>query len=312
MLKSFDSMAEHVKASGHKARIVVAAAHDFHTLEGIAMAYVQGIATPILIGDEKQIKSIIKNKNLPLPFDEEGGAKIIDISDGKAAAAEAVSLVRKGQADILMKGILPTAQLLKEVVNRKTGIKGEGLLSHVGLFQIPAYHKLILLTDGGMIISPDVVEKRSIVQNAVEVMENMGCSIPKVAVLCATEEVNTKMQASIDAAKLKEWNEAGLITECLVEGPISFDLTFDKDAALIKGYESPVAGDADIWLMPDMTAGNLLAKSLMYAGGAMMAGVIVGASVPIVVVSRGATAAEKYYSLIFAAAAAGRGGVNGA
>ena len=305
MLKSYDSLAEHVKARARKVRIAVAAAHDFHTLEGIAMAYVQGIAEPILIGDKYRIKSIIENEELPLPTEGEERIKIIDVPDVKEAAAKAVSIVRKGQADILMKGILPTAQLMKEVVNKNTGIKGDSLLSHVGLFQIPAYHKLILLTDGGMLISPDAIEKRSLIENAVAVMERMGCFMPKVAVLCATEDVNPKMQASIDAAMLKEWNEMGLLEDCIVEGPISFDLMFDKNAAEIKGYESPVAGDADIWLMPDMTAGNLVAKSLMCAGGAMMAGIIVGVSVPIVVVSRGATAAEKYYSLIFAAAVAG-------
>lgn len=300
MLNSYDALVSEVKEKGEKKRIAVAAAHDAHTLEGVAEACGQGLVQPMLVGDEKKIKEIIQREGLPLET-----AEIIHQPDELKAAKNAVSLVREGKADILMKGLLQTSDLMKEVVNRETGIKKDGVLSHVGLFQIPAYHKLIALTDGGMMIAPDAQQKRRLVENAVEVMKALGCGCPKVAALCATETVNPKMPASIDAALLKNWNEEGFLKDCVVEGPISFDLMFDREAAAIKKYESPVAGDADIWLMPDMTAGNLVAKSLMCAAGAKMAGLIVGARVPIVLVSRGATAEEKYYSLIFAAAIAG-------
>lgn len=300
MLNSYEALVEEVKQKKEKKRIAVAAAHDAHTLEGVSEACRQGLARPILVGDEKKIREIIQEEGLPLE-----GAEIIHQPDELKAAKAAVSLVREGKAEILMKGLLQTSELMKEVVNRETGIKEDGVLSHVGLFQIPAYHKMILLTDGGMIPAPDAQQKRRLVENAVAVMKALGRACPKVAALCATETVNPKMPASIDAALLKNWNEEGFLKDCVVEGPISFDLMFDQKAAAVKKYESPVAGDADIWLMPDMTAGNLVAKALMCAAGAKMAGLIVGAKVPIVLVSRGATAEEKYYSLIFAAAIAG-------
>lgn len=301
MLENYEVLVKRVKAQPEKKRLAVAAAHDAHTLEGVAEACRQGVVEPVLVGDETRIRKIIADENLPLQ-----DAAIIDEKDDTAAAKKAVALIKEGKADILMKGILPTAQLMREVVNANTGIKDEGVLSHVGLFQIPAYHKMILLTDGGMIIAPNLEQKKSIVENAVRVFRNLEDDIPKVAVLCATEDVNPRMPASVDAAQLKKWNQEGVLADCIVEGPISFDLMFDKASAAIKGYESPVAGDADIWLMPDMTAGNLVAKSLMCAAGAQMAGIIVGAKAPIVLVSRGATAEEKYYSLIFAALAAGK------
>ncbi len=301
MLENYDVLIKQIKEQTEKKKIAVAAAHDAHTLEGIAEACSQGVVEPILIGNEERIREIIMQENLPMQ-----NAHIIDEKDDTAAAKKAVELIREGKADILMKGILPTAQLMREVVNANTGIKGEGVLSHVGLFQIPAYHKMILLTDGGMVIAPKLEQKKHIIENAVDVFRSLEDELPKVAVLCATEEVNPRMPASVDAAQLKKWNEEGEIKNCIVEGPISFDLMFDKASAQIKGYESPVAGDADIWLMPDMTAGNLVAKSLMCAAGAQMAGIIVGAKAPIVLVSRGATAQEKYYSLIFAALAAGK------
>ena len=308
MINCYEDLIKYVKGTKTRRRIAVDAAHDRHTLEGIAEGCRQGVTEPVLIGDEARIRSIISEEKLTIPVND---IEIINELDDTEAAAEAVRMVRERRADIIMKGILPTAHLLKEVVNRETGIKRGSVLSHVGLFQIPSYHKLIILTDGGMLLAPDAQQKRQIVENAVRVMESLGRSMPKVAALCATEEVNPRMTASVDAAQLKKWNQEGILKDCIVEGPISFDLMFDKEAASVKHFESPVAGDADIWLMPDMTAGNLVAKSLMCAAGAKMAGLIVGADAPVVVVSRGASAEEKYYSLIFAAAIAAQEEKNG-
>lgn len=299
MFDSYEELARLVKEGKKKRRIAVAAAHDSHTLEGVSEACRQGFIHPILIGDEKAIRRLIEAERLCL--DE---AEIIHEPDNIKAAKAAVAQIREGKADILMKGMLQTSELMREVVSSESGIKGGGVLSHVGLFSIPAYHKMILLTDGGMLIAPDAEQKRQLAENAVDVMKSLGCSCPKIAVLCATEAVNPKMPASVDAAMLKRWNEEGVLKDCIVEGPISFDLMFSSEAAKVKRYESPVAGDADIWLMPDMTAGNLVAKALMCAAGAKMAGLIVGAKAPIVLVSRGATSEEKYDSLVFAAAIA--------
>lgn len=302
MIENYAELEKRMKQNPVKRRVAVAAAHDLHTLEGVNEAASKGIIEPILVGNEDTIKELIRQEGFHLM-----DAPVIHEADNRAAAWKAVELIRRGEADILMKGKLQTAELMKEVVNKEHGLKTDSIMSHVGLFQIPAYHKLIILTDGGMVIAPNVEQKKEIIENAVAILRGMDVNEPKVAALCATEVENPKMQASVDAAQLKRWNQEGALKDCIVEGPISFDLMFDEESAKIKGFESPVAGDADIWLVPDMTAGNLVAKALMCAAGAQMAGLIVGAEVPIVLVSRGATWEEKYNSLVFAAAAAGSG-----
>lgn len=299
MIKSYDDLIEQVKNNPGKKRVVVAAAADLHTLEGVSSACDRGIIDATLVGDKKKILDIISDEKLKL-----GNAEIIDEADNEKAAKKSVELIRNGKGDFLMKGKLQTAELMREVVNKDCGLKTDHIMSHVGLFQIPAYHKLLVITDGGMIISPDVNQKKQIIDNAVDVLKQIGIPLPKVAVLCATEVENPKMPASVDAAELKRLNEEGKIKDCIVEGPISFDLMFDKESAKTKGYNSPVTGETDICLMPDMTAGNLVAKAMMCMASAKMAGIIVGASVPIVLVSRGATSEEKYLSLVMAAAVA--------
>ena len=298
MIQTYEELIESVRAKCSKKRVVAAAAGDLHTLEGINTAYSQGVIDATLVGDEEKIREIIAAEGFELE-----GVEIINVPDDAEAAKKSVELIRQGEGDILMKGKLQTAMLMKAVVNKETGLQKGGAMSHVGLFQIPGYHKLMVITDGGMMVSPDVEQKKLIVENAVAILSRLGYDEPKVAVLCAVETENPKMQATVDAAQLKKWNIEGELTGCLVEGPISFDLMYDTESAKTKGYESPVAGDADICLMPDITAGNLVAKALMCAAGARMAGIITGATAPIVLVSRGASSEEKYLSLIFAAAA---------
>jgi phosphate butyryltransferase len=299
MLKTFKDMEQAVKGRQGKMRVAAAAAHDLHTLEGLQAAREKGMVEPVLIGDAAKIREICKEAGLSV-----GDAEIIDISDDAAGARKAAALVAEGGAQILMKGKLQTADLLRAVVNKELGLLTGEIMSHVGLFQIPTYHKLMIITDGGMVISPDIDQKMKILDNAAAVMRKLGVEEPKAAALCATETENPKMQATVDAAELKRRWQAGQIKNCVVEGPISFDLMYDKESAAVKGYNSPVSGEADICLLPDMTAGNLVAKTFYVAAGAMMAGLVVGAKAPIVLVSRGATAAEKYWSLVFAAAVA--------
>lgn len=299
MVTSFSDLEKIVRAKGEKMRVLVAAAHDLHTLEGINAAYKEGMIEPILIGDGEKIRSIIAAEGFDI-----SEAEIIDRDSDAASAKTAAALIAEGRGNVLMKGKLQTADLLREVVSREYGLRTGEIMSHVGLFQIPGFHKLMLLTDGGMVIAPSLEQKKQLIDNGVAVLKALGIREPKVAVLCATEVENPKMPASVDAARLKQWNGEGRIEGCIVEGPISFDLMYDKESARIKGYESPVAGDADMLLLPDMTAGNLVAKTFMLAAKAMMAGLIVGAKAPIVLVSRGATAEEKYWSLVFAAAVA--------
>ncbi|NLA95671.1 MAG: phosphate butyryltransferase [Clostridiaceae bacterium] len=213
------------------------------------------------------------------------------------AAMEAVSGVHAGQLDMIFKGKVDTAVLLKEVVNKKYGLLSGRLISHIALLDVPRYHKMLLLTDGGMVMYPDLEQLRGILENAVGVMHRLGVAMPKVACLAAVEKVHDRMPETISAAALKEMNQQGVIQGCLVEGPVSFDLAFDRQAAGIKGYDSPVAGDADIFLVPDFVAGNLLAKSLVYGGGARFAGFLSGARAPVILTSRSSSMEEKLYSI---------------
>lgn len=297
-MKNFDELIQIVHKNPQKKKVVVVAAHDEHTLEGINRAYENGIIIPILIGNKAKIESIIKKEGFS--FLE---AEIIDINDDIEAARMAVQMIRERKADFIMKGKLQTADLLKQVVNKEYGLKASEVMSHVGLFEVPSYHKLIVITDGGMLPYPDLHQKSMIIQNALKVLKKLGYDTPKVAALAAAEVVNPKMKESVEADELKKMNQEGILTGCIVEGPISYDLMISKEAAEIKGYESPVTGDTDILLTPDMTTGNLLAKALMYSAGARMAGIIVGAKAPIVLVSRGASSEEKFFSIVLAAAA---------
>ena len=299
MLKDFKAMEELVKANPVKKRIVLACAHDEHSLDAVHEAFKEGIVTPVFIGKEDEIRKIMADENLDF-----GGAETIyDVRDDVECAKKAVSLIRDGEGDFLMKGKMQTADLLKQVVNKETGLQVGKIMSHVGIFSIPNYEKLIVLTDGGMLLTPDLEKKAKIINNAVETLHNVGYDNPKVAVLCAAEKLNEKAPESVDAAALKEMNEKGEITGCTVEGPISYDIALSKEIADFKGFSSPVAGDADILVVPNMAAGNILGKSWTITAGGTMAGIIVGAKVPVVLVSRGATAEEKFYSIVFAAAA---------
>jgi phosphate butyryltransferase len=298
MIKNFDDLIKMSKG-GVKKTVAVAAAHDQHTLEALDLAYKNNIVEPVLIGVGAKIRELVETCGFSI-----GGAAVIEQADDKEAAKTAVAMVRSGEADFLMKGKLQTAELLKEVVNKETGLYAGSIMSHFAFLELPNYHKLLVLTDGGMIPNPNADEKAQILMNAVSVLRDLGYENPKAAVMAAAETVNPKIQESADAALLKKLNQEGKITGCIVEGPISYDLMISRESAEIKGYESPVTGDADILLMPNMTCGNLVAKALQYSAGAKMAGMIVGAKTPIVLVSRGAAAEEKYLSMALSAACA--------
>jgi phosphate butyryltransferase len=298
MIKNFAELIERTQKGGTKKIVAVAAAHDEHTLEAVDRARKNNIAEPILIGDVEKIREIIESNGFQLK-----DAIILKEKADADAAKKAVALVRGGEADFLMKGNLQTNTLLREVVNREQGLHTGSVMSHFGLFELPSYHKLLALTDGGMMPNPDANEKAQILINAIAVLRTLGYDSPKAAALAAAEQVNVKIQASVDAEYLKKANQKGRITNCVVEGPISFDLAISPESAKIKGYESPVTGDTDILLVPDMTCGNILAKSFQFMAGAKMAGIIVGAKVPVILVSRGAASDEKYFSMVLAAAA---------
>ncbi len=298
MLKNFKEMAELVKANPVKKRIVLCCAHDEHSLDAVYEAFKEGIVEPVFVGKEDEIKAICAEHGFDF-----GDVTVYNVDDDVEAAKKAVELIREGKGDFLMKGRMQTADLLRQVVNKETGLQVGKIMSHVGLFQVPNYHKVVVLTDGGMLLQPDLEQKVKIINNAVEVLHSLGYDDPKVGVMCGAEVPNKKAQESMDAVALKEMWQNGEITGCTVEGPISYDIALSKEIAEFKKFESPVAGEVDAMIMPSMAAGNMLGKSWTVSSNGMMAGIIVGAKVPIVLTSRGSSAEEKFYSIVLAAAA---------
>ena len=275
---------------------VVAAAHDLHTLQAVFQAQRDGLITPTLVGDPERIQALARQ--LDIPPDR---YRLLPAQSDEACAALAVEAIHSG-GEMLIKGMLPTGVLLKAVVDRQHGIRRSPVMSHVAILDVPRYHKLLFLTDGGMVIAPDLPQKRSILQNALDFCRFLGYDRPKAALLCAVETVSPNMPETQDAAALKdEWAKGGF-GDCLVEGPISLDLATDREAARIKGYDSPVAGDADILLAPSIAAGNLLGKCMYGLAGGKMAGVVLGAQVPITINSRSAAPDEKYDSILLCSA----------
>lgn len=278
---------------------VIAAAHDPHTLEAVFAAQQDNLIRPILVGHGAEIQAIARTLGHEVPLQQ-----IVEADGEKDCAQKSVELIRAGRGSLLIKGMMQTGSLLGAAVDRETGIRRAAVMSHVAILDVPSYHKLLYITDGGMVIAPDLEQKRHILKNAVDFCRFLGYEQPKAAALCAVEVVNPHMIETQDAAVLKNEALKGAFGSCLVEGPISLDLATDPKAAQIKGYESPVAGDADILLAPSIAAGNLLGKSLYGLAGGMMAGVVLGASVPIVINSRGAAPEEKYDSILICTAMA--------
>lgn len=296
MLRNFDEMVEKVKGLLAKRTVALVAAEDRHALEAVLHAEKEGIVKAILVGDEGKIRELLKDLNAT------GEYEIANEPDSSKAAYKAVELVRENKADFLMKGKIDTAGILKAVVDKERGLGQGRLMSHVAIVEVPTYHKLLVATDGGMVMYPTLDQKKEIINNAVETLLKLGYERPKVGVLAAVEKVNPKMPETVDGDKLKEMNINGEIKNCIVEGPISYDLAIYEEAAKIKGYESQVAGDVDVLVVPDITTGNVLGKALIYSAKGKMAGIVVGAKVPIILTSRGSSAEEKFLSLALAAA----------
>ena len=300
--QKFDEIVEKAQKEPLR-RGIVAGAEDEHVLAAVFEAKARGIAFPVLAGDKDLVTSMVRSLGFDL-----NDCGIVAVPGGENPAQRAVETITSGGADFLIKGKLDTKDLLKPVVDRKNGLHMEnrnvkGLMSHLAFFQIPGERKLISVTDGGMIVSPDLETKKGIIVNAVETFGKLGYANPKVAVLCAVEKFNEKMPETVDARDLVEANKRGEISGCLVEGPISYDVAMRADIAALKDYDSPNCGNFDVLVVPDITAGNLLGKALIVNAGAKMAGIIVGARIPVVVTSRGASAEEKFNSIALCAVA---------
>ena len=300
MIKKLDDIFNELKSCDKKAVLSVAAAHDEEVLLAVKDACDMNIIKAILIGEEDKIRKIASEIKFDL-----SEVEVIDESDLKLCAEKAVKLVSSGKADYVMKGLLDTSIILKEVLNKEYGLRTDSLLSHVMIYEVPSYHKLLILTDGGMNIDPDVSQKKKIADNAIKAAKSLGIGTVKVACLAAKEKVNPKMQATLDADELKSMCKDGMFGNgVVVEGPIAFDLAISEEACKIKGYESEVGGDADILLVPTIETGNGIGKALTYMANAKSAGIIMGAKAPVVLVSRADTHESKLYSIAYGAIAA--------
>lgn len=295
-MKTMDDIIEAAREAGKK-RIAVAAAQEHSALEAAVDAAKHGIADPILIGDSTAIKQVAEELKLDI-----SQYKIIEEKDYAKAAAKAVELVKSGEADMVMKGILDTSVLLKAVLNKENGLNTGRLTSHVAVMQVPTYHKLLLVTDAAINIAPDLAGKIDMITNAVQVAKAIGVDNPKVALLAAVEKVNPdKMPCTTDAAVLTQMNRRGQIKGCIIDGPLALDNAVSKESARIKKIVSDVAGDADILMTPDIEAGNVLYKCLLDLAQARGAGIVVGAAKPVVLTSRADTADTKLASIALAA-----------
>jgi len=283
---------------GKKKKLVLAAAQDQHSLGAILKAWNEGIVQPILIGDKSGIQNICEENNYDI-----SGLTIINQPDNDKATEMAVRMARSGEADILMKGKIGTSMLLKSVLNKEWGLRTGNLLSHIALFEVETYHKVIAVTDVAMNIAPNLQEKIAIVNNSVSCLNRLGYVMPKVAVLGAVEMVNENMEATLDAALLSKMNQRDQIRNCIIDGPLAFDNAVSLESAKHKGIRSEVAGDTDLLLMPDIEVGNVLYKSLVFFAKANVASIILGAFVPIVLTSRSDSEKAKFDSILLAAAA---------
>jgi phosphate butyryltransferase len=296
MLKALSEL--HDMARSHEPRrLVLAAAHDEHSLGALVHATKQRIVEGILIGDQKLVEDIANAHGFDL-----GVFHLINEPDNDLAAAKAVKLVRENQADILMKGNLRTSSLIRAVLHKENGLRSEELISHLALFQVNNYHKLIGITDAAMNIYPDIQGKVSIINNAVGFLHRLGLEIPKVALLSAVETVNPKMKSGVEAAIITKMAERGQINGCLVDGPLAFDNAICEKSARLKKISSQVAGDADLLVADNIEVANSIYKSLIYFARASCAAVILGTVAPIVLTSRADPADTKLNSIAMAAA----------
>ncbi len=294
-MRNFDELLEEARRR-KPARIVVAAAGDPEVIAAVEEATKLGIVSSgVLVGDQGVIEKAAGSLGLDLTKH-----RVVSAPNHMEAARQAVILVRQGEGDILMKGYIGTADLLRAVLDKEQGLRTGKMLSHVAVVEHAAYHQLLVVSDGGLNIAPDLKLKLEITQNAINVAIAMGINKPKVALLSAQELVNPDMPSSMDAALLTKAAERGQIKGGIVDGPLAMDIALSKEALEHKKIESPVEGDADVLIVPNIETGNILLKGLQYVAGAGWAGIIVGAKVPIILVSRADHARAKLLSIALA------------
>lgn len=297
--ESLDFLLERAR-EGNRRRLAVACAQDSDVLEAVCEAQREGVIRAVLVGDRERIRQVASRLDVEL-----GRLEIVHEEDDEKAVRKAVQMVSSGEADILMKGLVKTATLLKAVLNKDWGLRSGAMLSHLFLLEAPLQKKVFGMTDGGLNLYPTLEEKEGILKNAVKCYHRLGVAEPRVAALAAVEVVNPDMPCTLDAAALTQMNRRGQLPGCLVDGPLALDNAISEESARHKGIDSPVAGKADILLVPHIEAGNLLGKALLNVVGAPGAGIVLGASRPVVLTSRTDKARTKLLSIALGAVLSG-------
>lgn len=295
MVRNFDEVLGKVK-EGKVKKVAVAVAQDEPVLEAIKEAKTQGFADAILVGDKNEIEAIAEKLDMDISQFE-----IIHEPDKKAAALKAVELVSSKKADMVMKGLIDTATFLRSVLNKEVGLRTGKLMSHVAVFEIKGIDRLIFLTDAAFNTYPDLKAKVDIVNNSVQVAHAVGIEIPKVAPICAVEVVNPDMPSTVDASILSKMSERGQIKGCIVDGPLALDNALSEEAAKHKNVTGPVAGKADIMLLPNIESANVMYKTLTYTSPTRNGGILVGTSAPVILTSRADSFETKVNSIALAA-----------
>lgn len=299
MKQGFDEVVAKVKKCGKKT-VSVSVAQDSAVLEAVREAKARGIADAILVGDEAKIREVAASIDMDL-----SGYEIIDEPDMIAASLKAVKLAHDGKVDMYMKGLIDTKDFLKSVLDKEVGLRTGNPLSHVGVFEVPGIDRLLFLTDVAFMTYPTLEDKKHIIQNTIPVCNACGVDMPKVAPLAAVEVVNPKMPATVEAEQLMKMNEAGEITGCIIDGPLSLDLAIDPEAAKHKGATNrKIQGDADILLFPDIHAGNLVYKAIVHMVKMKNGGILTGTKVPVILTSRSDSFETKVNSIALAAVVA--------
>lgn len=290
-MKSFEELLEEAKKCPPR-KVAVAVAQDPEVLEAVKECKQAGIADAILVGDAIKINEIARERNIILSDFE-----VIHEPKTEDAVRRAVLLVHTGKADIVMKGAVHSNEVLKAVLDKNIGLRTGRTLSHVAVFEAPGYDRLMIMSDAGMNIMPTFQQKVDMVKNAVCAARSLKIDMPKVAVISGIELVNPDMPSTVDAALLSKMNERGQIKDCIIDGPLSLDLALSKESARAKGVASPVAGQADILILANIDAANVLYKGLVFLGRAKITGIVVGAKAPVILTSRADTHEAKLVSV---------------
>lgn len=300
MITKLDGLYEAVKAKGKK-RLVAAFANDSHTIGATSAAVDLGIIDATLVGDIETIKKVCQEEGIDV-----NKYTLVQEADEQKAANMAVQLINEGKGDILMKGLCSTDKYMRAILNKEKGLMpgGKPVLSHISVFEIPNYHKLLITSDVAIIPEPDFKQKLAITNYVIKTAHDLGISEPKVAIIAATEQMSVGMQACVDGALIASMNLRGQIKGAVIDGPLALDGAIDKDSATIKKIKGTVAGDADCLVWPNIESGNVFYKSATKFAGAELAAMVVGARVPCVLSSRGDSTKTKSYSIALAALSA--------